>query len=254
MSYKLVKRLAQKGKRIFTTDEAREIGREIGLNPDTIIDRLYDLHKKEMIERLMKGLYSLSPELLKGIPIHEYEIGLALADSSCIAYLSAYSYHKLTDQISSMVYVMALDDPKKTFSKNLYRIRGIRYRIVRVKSEYFFGVEKGWVGQTYLSVTDLERTLVAGLIKPKYCGGFREVLDAYAQAIDRIDIPKIISYAQKISDAACKRLGWVLEQLDVKDEQLKPLLKRSTTSYSKLNPSGLQKGPWNKKWLLQENL
>ena len=64
MSYKLVKRLAQKGKRIFTTDEAREIGKEIDLNPDTIIDRLYDLHKKEMIERLMKGLYSRLEEII----------------------------------------------------------------------------------------------------------------------------------------------------------------------------------------------
>lgn len=123
-----------------------------------------------------------------------------------------------------------------------------------LKRSTFFGFEERWVGHERITVTDLERTLIDGLIRPKYCGGFREVLDAYTQAIDTIDIPKIISYARRISDTVCKRLGWVLSHLEIDDQQLKPLLERTTTSYSKLNPSGPQKGPWNKKWLLKENL
>lgn len=240
--------------RVFTVEQAKELGKELGIPANTINARLYRLNKKGVINRLMKGLYCLAPEYLKGIPIHEFEIGLALASPSAIAYLSAYNFHNLTDQISNIIYVMAPVDPSKTYSKNLYKIKGVRYRIIRVQDDHFFGFEKKWVGHEPFMITDLERTLIDGLVKPKYCGGFREVLHAYTLSIDSIDIPKIISYAQRISDATCKRLGWVLSHLGIDDQQLKPLLKRTTTSYSSLNPSGVLTGPLNKRWLLQENL
>ena len=92
----------------------------------------------------------------------------------------------------------------------MYRIRRIRYRVVRIKQDQFFGHEKACIGQISIIITDLERTLLDGLIKPKYCGAFREVLDAYSQALDRIDLSKIISYAQQTNDAVCKRLGYIL--------------------------------------------
>ncbi len=102
MSYTFIKHLTQKGVRIFTAAQAKVRAQEIGIDPDTMKSRLFNLQKKGMIERLMRGLYSLSPEYLKGIPLHEYEIGLALASPSSIAYISAYNYHKLTDQIRSI--------------------------------------------------------------------------------------------------------------------------------------------------------
>ena len=254
MDYKFIKYLVQKRLRVFSTEQARELANEIGIKPDAIVDRLYRLNKKGLIRRLMKGLYCLSSEYLKGVPIHEFEIALALASPSSIAYMSALSFHNLTDQMGTIIYIMTPIDPQKKYSKNVYKIEGVRYRIIRVKKEHFFGLEQKWIGRERITITDLERTLIDGLIKPKYCGGFREVLDAYTQVIDGIDIPKIISYAKKISDSVCKRLGWVLSNLGVHDEQLKPLLERTTTSFAKLNPSGPQRGPWNKKWLLLENL
>jgi predicted transcriptional regulator of viral defense system len=168
--------------------------------------------------------------------------------------MSAFSFHHLTDQLGNIIYVMAPLEPQKAYSKNLFKIDGVRYHIIRVKKEHFFGFEQKWIGRELITITDLERTLIDGLVRPKYCGGFREVLDAYSQAIDGLDVPKIISYARKISDSACKRLGWVLNSLGVDDKQLQPLLERTTTSFAKLNPSGPQRGSWNKKWLLLENL
>lgn len=254
MSYDFIKLLAQKGVRIFTVEQARSLALQTQINPDTMSDRLHDLKERGMVESLMKGLYCLSPELLKGIPIHEYEIALALVPESTIAYLSAYSFHKLTDQLSSIIYVMTPLNPGKTFSKNLYRIKGIRYRIIRVKKDHYFGIESNYISQEMIKVTNLERTLIDGLVKPKYCGGFREVLDAYEQSINQINVERIISYAERISTATCKRLGYVLSHLSVSENQLKPLLRRKTSSFSKLDPSGINKGPWNKKWMLQENL
>jgi len=143
---------------------------------------------------------------------------------------------------------------QKTFSKNLYKIKGIRYRIVRIKSDDYFGIEDQWIGHQTFKITDLEKTLIDGLSKPKYCGGFREVLNAFEQSIHKMDLPKIISYAQKISDVTSRRLGWVLSHLKVSEKHLKPLLEKRGSGFSKLDPSSNAKGPWNRKWLLQENL
>lgn len=253
MEYEFIKHLARRGVRIFTTSEAKKYAEEIGIRPDTMLDRLYRLNQKGLVERLMSGLYCLGPEFLSGIPIHEYEIATALVSPSAIAYLSAFSYHKLTDQMSSIIYVLATEEPKKNL-RNTYTIRGIRYRIIRTKKENFFGIEKRWIGQVLIEVTDLERTLIDGIIKPKYCGGLREVLDAYSQAIDRIAIPKIISYAEKMSDSACKRLGWILSKLEIENSELEPLRKRVTSVFTKLDPSGPQSGTWNYDWYILENL
>lgn len=254
MEYRFIKHLTEQGVRLFTTEQARVYAKQVGLDESTITPRLYRLHKKGLIERVMKGLYCLAPEFLGGIPLHEYEIATALTTPSCIAYFSAYSYHKLTDQISSTIYILAPDTPNTPHSYNSYKIKGITYKILRTQEEHFFGYEKQWVNQVLIPITDRERTLIDGLIRPDYCGGFREVLDAYSQAINTLDIQKIISYAQRINNATCKRLGWILSTLEIEDRFLTPLLTRSSPSYSKLNPSGPQKGIWNKKWHILENL
>lgn len=254
MEYSFIKHLAENGVRIFTTEQARIYARHLGIDDSTITERLYRLNKKGLIERVMKGLYCLAPEFLSGSPLHEYEIAAALSTPGCIAFLSAYSFHHLTDQISSTIYILSPDNSSSSNSYNTYKIRGITYKIIRTKEEHFFGYDRQWVGHVQIFVSDLERTLIDGLIKPDYCGGFREVLDAYSQAIEKIDIKKLVVYAQRISGAVCKRVGWILNKLGVEDHLLTPLLIRSSAGYTKLNPSGPQKGTWNKKWLILENL
>ncbi len=254
MGFDLIRLFSKKGMRVFTLEEAKRVGEELGIASHEMVRRLFRLKQKGLVEGLMKGLYSLAPEYLSGVPLHEYEIAAALAQPCCIAYLSAYSYHKLTDQLSSIVYLMTPLEEGKTYSKSLYRIRGVRYRVIRIHPDQFFGCEKVWIGDSQVQVTDLERTLIDGLVKPKYCGGFREVLDAYSQSVERINMKKIISYAQRTNDSVCKRLGYILSSLNVDPSIIQPLRARTSSSYSLLDASGPQRGPWNKAWLLRENL
>ncbi len=254
MDLKLIQRLIRSKKRVFTTEEARGIGQEIGIDPKAIRQHLHKLKKKGAINSIIHGLYSLAPEFLAGIPIHEYEIGLALTSPSAIAFLSAMHYHNLTDQISRIIYVLGVQNALKKASFGTYRIDGVKYRIIRTKQEHFFGIQERILGEALVSITDLEKTLIDGIIRPKYCGGIREVLHAYSISIDRIDVEKIISYALNISDAVCKRLGYILSNLEVEKTRLKPLMKRISKSYTKLDPSGPNRGPWNKQWYIRENL
>lgn len=255
MDFEFIHHLVNSGIRVFNSEEALEIARQMGMSPSTLRGFLSRLVKKKMIERLKPGLYCLGADFLTNNPLHEYEIALALVSPSAIAYLSAISYHKLTDQISSIFYVITITEGQENRSSyTTYTIKGLKYRIIYVKKNHFFGIEKKWFYGFSMLITDLERTLLDGLMRPKYCGGFREVLYAFEQAIERIDIEKIISYAIKLNDTVCKRLGYILEKLHIDETRLQPLLLRKTSSYSKLDASGPRTGNWNNKWLIVENI
>lgn len=254
MTFNLIRELINNNYRVFSIAQAKELGLLVGITPKSMTERLARLEKKGMIDRIMKGLYTLSSEFLAGIPIHEYEIALAFVQPSAIAYLSAISFHHLTDQISSIIYVLCPSDGKEMKSYSTYKLRGIQYRIITIKREWFFGLEQRWLSEASITITDFEKTLIDALIKPKYCGGIREVLYAFEQAHDRLNIEKIISYALRINKSTCKRLGWVLSKLGTQNKDLEILRTKIHTSYTLLDSSLPRKGKVNKEWYVIENL
>jgi predicted transcriptional regulator of viral defense system len=64
----------------------------------------------------------------------------------------------------------------------------------RVRPERYFGVERVWVGEARVTVTDPERTLLDALAMPQYCGDFAEVLHAFEARGAALDLDRIIHY------------------------------------------------------------
>lgn len=54
--------------------------------------------------------------------------------------------------------------------------------------------------------------------------------------------------------AAAKRLGWILESLDISAQSMEQLLTMPSKGYRKLDPTGPGSGRCNKRWMIQENL
>lgn len=50
-----------------------------------------------------------------------------------------------------------------------------------------------------LKKTDMERTLIDCTVRPFYCGGVTQVLEAYSNAKDILDIQKLYTYLQKMN-------------------------------------------------------
>ena len=92
-----------------------------------------------------------------------------------------------------------------------YPVGDVTYRFVQVRPERFFGTQKVWIGDTRVSTTDVERTLLDGLTMPQHCGDFAEVIHAFQVGMDGLDIERIARYASRLDAATVKRLGWVLE-------------------------------------------
>jgi len=258
----LVRLLAAEGERIFTTDRARKLCGRVGLRQPYLWEALHHLRRNGWIVSLRRGLYALSSAVPGVIPVHEFEIAMALADPGAISHWSAMHHHGLTDQVPRRVFVLTTTGasvPRARGGKAQRNVDGYPvgetvYRFVQVKPERFFGTESVWVGEARVTITDLERTLLDGLSMPQHCGDFAEVLHAFREARDRLDVERISGYAQRLDAATAKRLGWVLERQGVEPGRLEPLAEVPIKGYRPLDPTGPRRGPCRRRWMIQENL
>ena len=258
----LVRRLNREGDRIFTTERAREIAPEVGLSEGYLRQALHHLTRSGWLVRLRKGLYALSSSVPGVTPAHEFEIAMALVTSAAISHWSALHYHGLTDQAPRKVFIMtttATSVPRvrgDRDGKNSdgYTVEGTTYKFIQVKPERFFGMEKVWINEARVTITDPERTLLDGLSMPRYCGDLAEVLQAFRVRGKDLNIGRIIGHALKLDDVTAKRLGWVLDGLGISPALLEPLARIPVKGYRKLDPNGPSKGICNRRWMIQENL
>ena len=258
----LIRLLANEGDRVFSIDRAREFAPRAGVRDSYLGEALYHLRQTGWIVPLRRGLYALASTVPGVTPAHEFEVAMALADPAAISHWSALHYHGLTTQVPRTTFVLT------TPEASVPRLRGRSveqprdgclindavYRFVQVRPGRFFGTKQVWVGDARVSITDLERTLVDGLTMPQHCGGFAEVLHAFEIAGPRVSVQRISDYALRLDAATVKRLGWVLERLQLARAELDRLSAVPIKGYRKLDPRGQRGGPRNRRWMVEENL
>ena len=250
----VIKRVGEEGLRIFSIEDVARISNQIGIKPAHLSGLIHRLRQSGLIRRLFRGTYVLPNSILSGPPLHEYEVLLRIANPSALCCLSALSFHGLTDQILRRLLMMTpYGKTRKNTSKYEYVIEGKPYTVIRVKPELFFGVEKRFINDVVFFVTDLERTLIDGLIRPQYCGGFLEVMHAFKGAQDKINIDKMMGYALLCGKASCKRLGWVFEELGIFKNEQKILKEIPCTSSYVIDVSRPSSGEWIRDWRLKKN-
>ena len=235
MRIELLNKLARK--KVFTIDEAAKM---TGIDRNTLKVLLSRLEKRGWVERIEKGKYIIIPlGAEKGeYTLHEFIIGSLLVKPSAIAYWSALNYHGFTEQISNTVFVQTTARKKK---QDL-RIFGVRYKIVRIKPEKFFGIEKVWIEEFQVSITDREKTVIDCLDKPRYCGGIIEVAKAFRE---ELDTEKLREYALRMNNSAViRRLGYLCDYFGVGIDLPKP----ETRNYILLDPTMPREGHVDSKW------
>jgi len=251
MILEFLSELTQAGFRIFSVEDAREVAQSIGIKRGSVNYILKSLVAKKAVQPLFRGHYVLKDNLLSGPPLHKFEIATHLTKGGAICCWSSMAYHELTDQVLSTVYVYSPQEKGKTRSLYKYQIEGYEFMLIQTRPENFWGIERVPVGELKVRMTDLERTLIDGLTHTSLCGGFREVLSAFEIAQSRMDVTTLLAYAKNVPVAAQKRLGWILERLDIELTEPFPIPKSS--HYDKLDPSGPRRGKYNKKWMIVEN-
>ena len=100
---RLLRALAEGGKLVFSTAEAREAAAGAGIPHGYLYELLHHMTHSGLLTRLRRGLYATS-EVASGRPqAHPFAIATHLVKPSAISHWSALSHHGLTDQVPRVV-------------------------------------------------------------------------------------------------------------------------------------------------------
>jgi predicted transcriptional regulator of viral defense system len=227
-------------KKAFTIKDAERISQA---NKDVLKVILSRLEKDGWIERIEKGKYIVIPlGAEKGkYTLHEFVLASYLVDPCIISYWSSLNYYGFTEQIPRTVFIQTTSRKKH----QEITVFGIIYKIIRVKEEKIFGVEKAWFEETQISLTNREKTIIDCLDKPQYAGGIIEV--AKALRTEEYDKKILVKYAKKINNTGViRRLGYICDFLQIPIH----LPEIKTRNYLKLDPILPETNELNAKWNL----
>ncbi|MEI6882384.1 MAG: transcriptional regulator [Bacteroidota bacterium] len=169
-----------------------------------------------------------------------------------IGYYSALQIHNLITQPSLKEQIVV----SKQIRPSELKIKDVSFQFIYHNEKHFFGAKKIWIDSfTKVLCSDLEKTFIDCLFKPDYAGGIVEVARAIYTSKDKIKFGLLLEYAMKFnSQAVIKRLGFILEMLDINTKIITDLQKLKTASYVLLDTELPKKGKRNSRWSIQQNL
>lgn len=217
---------------------------------------LSDMVKRGLLMRLRKGLYYIIPyeqEADAFMPDwHLIAEHLTKGTDHYIAYYSALQIHNLITQPSLKEQVVVA----KQMRPSSIKVKNVRFQFIYHNENHFFGSKKIWIDSfNKVICSDLEKTIVDCLFKPDYAGGIVEVARALHSSKDKIKFERLLEYTQHFkSQAVIKRLGFLLETLDIKTGIIKALFKVKTASYVLLDTELPKSGRMISRWSIQQNL
>lgn len=253
-SNKILTHFNQMNKDCFDYSEAQKA---LPYSSDSALrELLSDMVKRGLLMRLKKGLYYIIPyeqEARAFMPDwHLLAEHLTRGTEYYIAYYSAMQIHNLITQPSLKEQIVVAKQIRPTTLK----IKEVTFQFVYHNADHFFGTKKIWI-DSYNKVrcSDMEKTIIDCLFKPDYAGGIVEIARAIHMSKEKIKYDKLLEYAQKFnSQAVIKRLGFILETLEIDSGILNDLQKTKTASYVILDTELPKSGKMISRWSIQQNL
>jgi predicted transcriptional regulator of viral defense system len=217
---------------------------------------LSDMTKRGLLMRLKDGVYYIIPYEQNAetfMPdwhlIAEHMVNDA---KQYIGYYSALQIHNLITQPSLKEQIVV----SKQIRPSEIKIKDVPFQFIYHNEKHFFGEKKIWI-DSYNKVlcSDLEKTFIDCLFKPDYAGGIVEVARAIYTSKDKIKYDILLEYAKKFdSQAVIKRLGFLLEMLNINTNIIVDLQNLKTASYVLLDTELPKTGKRNSRWSIQQNL
>lgn len=217
---------------------------------------LSDMAKRGLLMRLKKGLYYIIPfekDPESFMPDwHLIADHLVKGADHYIGYYSALQIHNLITQPSLKEQIVVA----KQIRPSKIKIKDVDFQFIYHNEKHFFGAKKIWIDSfNKVLCSDLEKTFIDCLFKPDYAGGIVEIARAIYTSKDKIKFNKLLEYAENFkSQAVIKRLGFLLETLEIKTDIIPKLNKLKTASYVLLDTELPKSGKMISHWSIQQNL
>lgn len=250
----LLARLNDEDKKAFVLEDAYR------LLPDSdqgAIRKMISLMvKRQLLMRIRDGLYHVIPydQDADSFMPDWHMLGALLAGDAkyYIGYYSAMQLHSLITQPALIEQIVT----NKQIKPAVIKVNDISFQFIYHNDKRFFGSKKIWVDSfNKVTCSDLEKTIIDALSKPEYAGGITEITKAIYKSRDKFDYHKLLDYAIKFDTlAVIKRLGYLLELLEINTPIIDKLQQRKATAYYLLDPSRPEEGKRRAKWHIQENI
>jgi len=253
-SSELLLGLTSRKKEFFTLQEAADI--LSGQDNATVRKLLSDMTKREVIMRIKDGLYHRIPyeqQADQYIPNwHLTAEAMVQPKEYYIGFYSALAIHGLITQPSMVEQVVMHEQVKPKIQK----VKNVRFEFITLSKKRFFGYKKHWIDDFHkVNCSDLEKTFLDCLYKPSYAGGITEITKALYKSREKLQPTKFQEYLEGFNtQAVYKRLGFILDQLDLLQELQHFIAKKISSSYTPLDPSLDKHGKYYPGWGIIENV
>lgn len=224
--------------------------------PSAIRELLSDMTKRGLLMRLKEGVYYIIPYEADSetfMPDWHLIAEYLVNDSEYyIAYYSALQIHNLITQPSLKEQIVV----SKQLKPSEIRIKNISFQFIYHNEKHFFGSKRIWIDSfNKVLCSDLEKTFIDCLFKPDYAGGIVEVAKAIYMSKEKIRFDILIDYVKRFnSQAVIKRLGFLLETLEIENNIINELQKLKTASYVVLDTELPKTGKRISRWSIHQNL
>jgi len=222
----------------------------------TVNQLLSDMTKRGLLMRIKDGVYYIIPyekDPESFMPDwHLLTEGLVNGIDHYIGYYSALQIHNLITQPSLKQQIVVA----KQIKPSIINVKEVPFQFIYHNSDHFFGIKKMWIDDfNKVNCSDLEKTFIDCLFKPDYAGGIVEIARAIYISKDNIQFGKLLEYAKQFnSQAVIKRLGFLLEVLEITQPIIIELQKIKTASYIVLDTELPKEGKLLSKWSLIQNI
>jgi predicted transcriptional regulator of viral defense system len=222
----------------------------------TVGELLSDMTKRGLLMRLKEGVYAIIPYEQNAQSFmpdwHLIAEHLVKDAEFYIGYYSALQIHNLITQPSLKEQIVVSEQMRPSTIK----IKNVTFQFIYHNETHFFGAKKTWIDDFHkVKCADLEKTIVDCLFKPDYAGGIVEIARAIFTAKAQIKFDKLLDYTRQFkSQAVIKRLGFLLELLEIDNTITEELQKVKTASYVLLDTELPKSGKMISRWSVQQNI
>ena len=241
-------------KSCFKSSEAFEILSKS--SKPTVNQLLSDMTKRGLLMRIKDGVYYIIPyekDPESFMPDwHLLTENLVNGVDHYIGYYSALQIHNLITQPSLKQQIVVA----KQIRPSTINVKEVTFQFIYHNLDHFFGVKKIWIDNFHkVKCSDLEKTFIDCLFKPDYAGGIVEIARAIYISKDKIQFDKLFEYAKQFnSQAVIKRLGFLLETLEIINPIVNDLQNIKTASYVVLDTELPKDGKLLSKWSIMQNI
>ncbi len=240
---------------LLTVPRAAEV---LGVSTHEAAVRLGRLERGGWLARARRGLYLVLPiEATPGNAAIVEDAWVLAAELFAPCYIGGWTaaeHWGLTEQLFRSTFVVSAA-PRRRQSENRL---STEFHIVRVRPDRMKGTGSVWRGAQRVAVSDRERTIVDGLVHPKWVGGVRhlaEIFTTYRESKE-FDSKKLAAQAEEhATGSAFKRLGYLAERLWPNEKAIVDLAyENRTTGIIRLDPTVTSRGKMSKRWGLWANV